>query len=701
MVFESRDLWLSVLTLQFMLVFSMYWNIPIVRQVLGFLYLTFVPGIVILKFLKLKQLSLAEMVPLSVGLSIAFLMFFGCLLNHLLPLIGFSEPLSGELLAISLSLLITFSSLVSYFKENAVNNMRSHFSFFNLAMFLILACFPFLSIVGTFLMSTNGNNLLLLLTMVLVPTLTLMVVVLHRKFSFDIFPVALLIVYIAILFATWLTTRYVLGYDSHFEFYSFRITENASFWNLTRSFEEIDKGNAMLSITVLPTLYSKILGLEATWVFKIIYPLLAAFVPFSLYQFFLTHAKKNAAFLGTFLFITHSLDGLGSIKEWIATIFYVLLFLVIFSNKISSSKRKILYIIFSGALVVSHYSKSYIFMFILILMWTFSFILKKNVKVTLSMVLIYLSMAFAWYVFTIQGLTFEALLSTVNNIYRSLTTEFFNPASRGSTVMIALGLVGPPTYLHLLSRVFFYLTLLLIVIGFISVALRFWKKRCNIEYFILVCVNTGLLAMTIILPNLAESYRMTRFYRTALIVLAPLCFIGSEEIIANLHRIRLASLQRKCSALALTAIILLPFFLFQTGFIYEVAKVECWSVPLSGYRMPPVAVSERILRGTEVLGAIWLSEYENTSLVYSDFVSMHSVLISYGLINYARFRTLRNNTRTVDAGSVIYLRSLNTIHNTMISFDVLQWNTTNLQPFFDAQDMIYSNGECIIYKQLP
>jgi len=506
--------------------------------------------------------------------------------------------------------------------------------------------------------------------------------------------------YFSILMVTWLMTNYIFGYDSHLEFYSFKATNNASYWNPTRSHFEIDKGNAMLSITILPTIYSKVMGLDPVWVFKIVYPLLAAFVPLALYQLFLLHAKKDAAaFLGVFLFITHSLDGLGSIKEWIATIFYVLLFFIIFSEKIPQSKRKILFIIFAGGLVVSHYSKSYIFMVVLILMWMISFLMKKNLKVTLDMVLLYLSMTFAWYIFTLQGTTFEALLKTFDNVFRSLTTEFANPESRGSTVMTALGLVGPPTYLHLISRIFFYLTVLLILVGFVSAALKFWKERSEFEYFVLVCINMGILALTIILPNLAPSYNMTRFYRTALIVLAPLCFLGSEEIVANLHRLRLASLQRKISALFLTCAVLIPFFLFQTGFFYEVAKVECWSIPLSGYRMPPSEVSGPLLYGADVSGAIWLSRYtDKASAIYADIVAWDRALTSYGLIDYGRFRALGNTTRTLETGSLIYLRRLNIVHGIMVGGYLPQWNTTDMQPLLNKLNQVYSNGECNIYK---
>jgi uncharacterized membrane protein len=409
------------------------------------------------------------------------------------------------------------------------------------------------------------------------------------------------------------------------------------------------------------------------------------------------HAKKEAAFLGVFLLIIHSLGGLGSIKEWIATVFYVLLFFIIFNDKIQSSKKRILFIIFAGALIVSHYSKSYIFMFFLIFMWAISFILKKNSKVTLSMILTFLCMVFAWNIFTMQARTFEDFVRTLDNIYRNFTTDFFNPESRGPDVMMATGLIGPPTYLHLISRLIFYVTALLIGVGFISLTIKFWKKRSDFEYFILACLNMGFLAMAVIVPNLAESLRMGRIYRTTLIILAPLCFLGCEEVLANMYRLKIASLQRKFSALALMSLILVAHFLFQTGFVYEIAKVESYSISLSRYRMPLLKVSEMLLYETDVFGAIWLSTKRCNSLIYTDVTSKFNVLTGYGLIDYLRFRTVTNTTTVTEVNSLIYLGYLNTVHEIVVGYSTL-WNTSDIYPLLDTQNKIYSNGGCAIYK---
>ncbi|MEM3759527.1 MAG: DUF2206 domain-containing protein [Candidatus Bathyarchaeia archaeon] len=694
---RQKYMFVTLLMLQFILNISIFLDVLVVRQFLGFLYLVFVPGFLILKMLKLEKLNFGEIISFSVGLSVAFLMFFGLVLNELLPLVGIVRPLATELLIIGLNPFIVLLCLVLYHRERASKNAILRFPFFDLAVWLALSCLPVLSVAGSIIMNANEDNFLLLLIMILISVCFLAVLALRKKFTLDVFSVTLLMMYVAVLITLWLTTNYVLGYDSQSEFYAFQITRNAALWNPVKTFDlERDKAIGTLSVTVLPTIYSNIMSLDATWIIKIVYPLLASFVPLGLYQFYLLHTKKEAAFLGVFLFIIHSLGGLGSLKEWIATIFYILLFYVILTDKIPSSKKRILFIIFAGALIVSHYAKSYIFLFILTFMWAALFISRKNAKVTLNMVLMFLCMAFAWSIFTMHATTFEDLIRTLDNIRRNLISEFFNPESRGSDVMMATGLLPPPTYLHVISRLIFYLTVLLIVIGFISLTMKFWKRRTSFEYTLLVFLNMGLLALAVIVPNLAESFKMGRFYRTALTILAPLCVFGGEEIVASLHKLKIPSVQKKFSAVVLVSIVLVFHFLFQTETVYEVAKVESWSISLSRYRMPPQTVSEILLYETDVAGAIWLSQKCSNSSIYSDYASKFNVLTSYGLIDYKRLYTLTNTTITIEAGNFIYLRRLNTIHEIMTGY--FSWNTTNLKPLFDVQNIIYSNGDCHIYQ---
>jgi uncharacterized membrane protein len=59
-------------------------DISVFREIIVFAYLSFVPGFVILKALRLKELGLLNVFLISVGLSLFATMFVGLLTNYIL-----------------------------------------------------------------------------------------------------------------------------------------------------------------------------------------------------------------------------------------------------------------------------------------------------------------------------------------------------------------------------------------------------------------------------------------------------------------------------------------------------------------------------------------------------------------------------------------------------------------------------------------
>lgn len=305
---------------------------------------------------------------------------------------------------------------------------------------------------------------------------------------------------------------------------------------------------------------------------------------------------------------------------------------------------------------------------------------------------------FAWYIYTSGGATFSSFLEFGSNVYGHLG-DFFNPASRGQTVLTGLGLAQSPSIWNTVSRIFAYLTQALIVVGFIGWARERVRRKIRIEneYFILTFAAMVLLALVVLIPYLANTLNMTRFYHILLFFLAPLCVVGTGFIV------RLLSKREKEFAVSiLLLIVLVPFFLFQTEFVFEVAGSNSWSIPLSGYRM-----DTRILYGHfgytdvyNVYGAEWLSGniYVKNSL-YADDSSESSVLTTYGMI-YVGYVNVLSNTTTVTDNGVVYLSTLNVVTG-VIPFGGLSWNTSELSSVFDDLNAIYTNGGSEIYNHSP
>ena len=103
---------LIILQITFIIVISLAAfgiDIPVVRQIIGFIYLTFIPGHLILRALRIRDIPLANALLYSVGLSLAFIMVVGFVANLALPPLGITNPIS--FLPITISIIFTVSIL--------------------------------------------------------------------------------------------------------------------------------------------------------------------------------------------------------------------------------------------------------------------------------------------------------------------------------------------------------------------------------------------------------------------------------------------------------------------------------------------------------------------------------------------------------------------------------------------------------------
>lgn len=701
------NLLVVVIALQILLCATIILDIAGIRQVVGFLYLTLVPGIIILKLLNLRNLGLAETLVFSVGLSIAFLMFIGLSINELWSIAIASKPLSLEPLMITINVVVLIMCLLGYLtnKENLNLNISVGK---DLSLFRILPIFflPFLSVVGAVLVRVYQNNSLLLFLFITISVLIILSTLPSRLISSRLYSLLLLMVAISLLLHTSLATNYVLGWDTNVEYYSFELTENDLYWNSTTSatlkHPEYSRVNAMLSTTVLPTIFGGILNVSATWILKVVYPLIFAFVPLGLYQLYKERSGEKVAFVSAFFYMATSvffMEMVGLARQMVATLFFVLLFVILLKDKINLLQRSVLFMIFGAALAVSHYSLSYIFMFYILFTWLFLYALKKtNGRVSASFVLILFVILFSWYIYVSDSGPFNGLVNMGNHVFRSISTEFFSLESRGSDVLRGLGMESAPSFWHALGRTFAYATEFLIVIGFIALLMREKEKAFTSEYFVFLSLSMILLISCVVVPSFAESMRMTRYYHTLLIILSPLCVLGGKTILGFLKRERIRT---ESCIFALVTIVLVPYFLFQTGFVYEVTGDSSWSLPLSKYRMGLVPYSQGFIDEQDVFGAIWLSGKMNIedTLVHADDMTRITVLTSYGMIKRDQIERLSNTTKVL-AGDAIYLRRMNLVYGVAFAgrgYIENVWNITEVSSVLEDMNKVYSNGGCDIY----
>ena len=672
---------------------SLFLNFPFVREVVGLFYLTFVPGFIFIKLLKL-ELGTLEFILYSVGFSVAFLMLSGLIINEFGPLVGFSFPLSTLPLSLFINTLILVGASVAYLRQgkHSQDSNPQHLSFS--PSFLLLTLIPLLSIVGAYFVNTTGDSFFLLIMIASVASL-FTVVAFYEK-STNIYPFAILMIAIALLFQTSLISNYIQPYggDSSNELYLAATTQLLSHWNPIFSVPSdlvYGRYNAMLSITVLPTVYSNMLGMSLTWVYKIIYPLIFALVPLGLYLVWKPYIGKKFAFFSAFLFMadmTFFTELTALNRQMIGELFFVLLLLVLLNKKIKREVKFLSFAVFSVGLIFSHYALAGIFLFLIFAAWLASVYLKRpSFNLQFSMIAFFFVAMFGWYIFASGGVVFSSFTSTTTQIVTEFS-GFFNISSRGTGVLTGLGLAQSPSMLNTVSRAFAYLTEIFIAIGIVALILKKTHFRFERDYQIFSVVACVLLVALIAVPGLANVLNMTRFYHMLLMFLAPFCIIGmwtSVQFVFKHEKIILV--------LLLIVAVLVPYFLFQTNFVYEVAKTESWSIPLSEYRMNPLQLyyNYGYIDSQNVYCAEWVSNnfpYQNNTLVAD--TALDTALIAYGLI-YPGYIENLTNTAVIYPGEFVCLSYLS------VNYEKLTWNGT-LSPILNQTDLIYSNGGSEVYE---
>ncbi|MEM2507225.1 MAG: DUF2206 domain-containing protein [Nitrososphaeria archaeon] len=677
-------------------------NVSIARQILVFIYLTFIPGLIILKLLKVKELDELETFFLSLGLSISFLMFTGLIVNEAYLLLNLSSPLSPAPMLVAFNIFSICGALI-IIRRNNDRELINVKNFRQIIFSVFLSSLPILSIIGAMWVNIFRDNAFLLLLIVAIAAVFILGLISRRFQSLNLYTLSILMIGLSLLYHTSLISNYIiaLGSDVPVEYSVFKITEtNAKWSHIFLLPEHLGYGrlNSMLSVTILPTIYSKLLNAGPTWIYKILYPTLFSFVPLILFKLWQRNFGSKKAFVAIFLLMaqnTFYTEIAVLNRQMIGELFFALILFIIVKNGLKKFQKMLFFVIFSFALIVSHYAIAEILLFFLTLVLICLFLIKRSAgNITLTMVVLFSVMMFVWYIFTSNSTVFKSIVNYGNYVYSQLS-DFLSLESRGETVLRGLGLEQPPTVWNLFSRMFAYTTEFFIAIGFIGLTTRRIKYNFSKEEYSLTLSAIFFLSALILVPGLANTMNMSRFYHLLLFFLAPIFVLGAEFIIKLTFK---HQSEIKLSILVLT--ILIPYFLFQTGFIYEIVKNQSWSLPLSGYRMDPIFLkwATRYFAESEVIGAIWLSKYvaRNNSMTYADAISTSSLLNGYGMMIYGLNMGRLSNATNFIHDSYIYLNSLNAVNNIVIT-DMYLLNTSDIK-IFDFSSKVYSNGNCDIYQ---
>lgn len=589
--FGAKKLFASIILALCITDLAILLNIPFLRQILGFLFLTILPGLLILQILKLDKIGIVEKFVLSVGLSVSFLMFFGLFIDKLYFSLGYTIPLSTISLVVSFSAAMIILCVIGYktktFEKSFIKTNKNWLQNLNLstsekAFLVVPILFPALSIFGTHVMNTTDNNAILIFLLFLIPIYVVFMSFFNHRIPKRIYPVTIFLISISLILLWSLRTNHPIGIDTQVEYHFFQMTFRSLHWSIS----EYSILNACLSITLLPTIYQSILNVNSEYLFKLLYPLIFSLSPLVVYVLSKKYVGEGYAFLASFFFMSQKIFiwATANARTVLAVFFFALAIMVLFNDGIDTLKKRILFMTFMASGIVSHYSTTYLFFFIILTSWLLMeifvkiYTFKKIISITL--VFLFFGLIFFWYS-QITVAAFNTGVQFFGETFLNLN-EFFVAESHSGHPETLLGKdimqKGIP---HKLEFVSTWAIFVLIGIGVLTLLKKhkkmvsfsnlenlkpdFLKRKFDVGYFVLMLACSGVLVGAIAIPHALLHYDTGRWFAVPVIVLSVILIIGGIALSKYL-RVR---------PYLLILLVIIPYFFCcsSTALIYQAFDV--------------------------------------------------------------------------------------------------------------------------------
>lgn len=615
--------------------------IPIAREALAFLYLTFLPGVLVLKALRLHDLGAIETVLYSVGLSLVVAMLTGLTANIAYPLLGYTRPFSFTILLLTLVAVVQVLLYLALNRDRERTGESPKLAVPSSPAVPFLILLPFLAIIGTYLRDNYHMVSLLFLLLVLIAVIGL-AVGFDRLIPKSCYPLGIYAIALSLLYHTSLISGYVWGYDIHHELHLANGVLIPGLWDMTIPYNT----NGMLSVVALVPIYSLICDLDPVWVFKIIYPLLFALVPLGLYRAVEKQTDAKIGFLSIFFFFsffTFYTEMLALARQQIAELFLALTVLVMIDKSMDRGRQAFLMIAFAFAMIVSHYGLSYIYLFSLVPAWLLLAVPERlqpwlperlarvagllrhdplapagaDERTTpvrtliLPYIIIFAALVYLWYSTVAEGTALATVTGIGDKIWNTLFADSFNPTTAQGMHILTSQSTTP---LHGLAKLVHVATQGLIAVGLLATPSKRERWRIEPEYLAVSLVFFLINIAGIAVPFFASSLNTSRLYHITLIFLAPFAIIGGIALYERLTGwIRgIGGAPFMGTAYQALSVFFVVFFLFNSGLLYQVMDDSPTSMALD------TAGDKPVFNGREVQGAAWLFSEGNGRPIYVD-----------------------------------------------------------------------------------
>jgi uncharacterized membrane protein len=426
-----------------------------------------------------------------------------------------------------------------------------------------------------------------------------------------VIPAGLYLLALGLQLQTTLMSPNLVGSDIHLEYFVSNMVLEQGSWNPMYAGTTL---NACLGLTLLFPVYKLMTGLTLMWVFKLVAPLIFAVLPVVLYRIFRMQFGTLVSVLAVVFFVTmpmFTMDMVQLARQQQAMLFFVLVVLVVMDGNLSVLRKMVLGVAFSIGAMVTHIGMAIGFtgyllagavIAVLLARWWRNKvddakkpILSRLVVAGLALASIGIYAGFYGWVYNGTMITSATIPATiVGNTVQQAGAGTIADVVREPLAQTAIGLdFGKASALGKVWRVLQYLVEICLVVGFFRLLLR-PLRSLKIEYMAFVVASFFVLAGIYLLSSYGWGLGTPRVWGITLLFISPLFVLGAEAIGKWLLRLR----QTKSKLLlGSTLVLLVPYFVFNSGIVFEVAKLEPigfidvpYSIPLSAHRVDIASV---------------------------------------------------------------------------------------------------------------
>lgn len=461
-----------------------------------------------------------------------------------------------------------------------------------------------------------------------------------NKLKEPYYPHLIVSIGLALLLQSSLLGPGLIGSDIHTEYYFYYKALDG--WDASFS----NPYNTVIGTTLIAPFLTNVFHIPGYWIYKAVFPLVGAFIPFILYFVFRKEFGSKTAFFAAIFFVmvpTWSMEMIALPKQILGELMFVTCLFLILVSKWRLKIRIPLLVALGSLGAMFHYVMGPVILFFLGLCCLFLLFFKRRafpVKWLGLVVVLLLIISVAFYGLVAQGISLKCITGVSTGYITNYGLESGDEegyvvefeGGQGKELIVGAEDANMPRFLANLSplmrtawgldfmdvdiwgkifRILQYLTQILIVVGVICLIKE--RKRYSAEYLSLCAASVLLLGASMFIPRFATVINATRMYHIALIILAPAFILGGKALLKNFK--------------LLTVFLIIPYFLFTSGLIFEatqqtdISQVNMpYSISLSNNRVDMVGVFTE----NDMVVRDWLVD---NNLVEKTYADTHGLLL--------------------------------------------------------------------------